>query len=173
MGAEPDASDLDPGDREALEAEGPLERDTALERFDRWAWILCYALAGLGVVVGILAINGSVAGVDRLVLVASIFVGVAMLSGVAWGLGARRSWGRPAAVLLLWVLVALGIMRFALLLLAVGDLSIPVEAILAVLVLTTLPRGRRRDIGSGPDRSVALIYAGVYGLSALWPLVIR
>ena len=124
-------------------------------------------------VVGILAINGSVVGVDSLVLVASIFVGVAMLSGVAWGLGSRRSWGRPAAVMLLWVLVALGLMRFGLLLFAVGDMAIPVEAILAAVVLTTLPRGHRRDIGTGSDRSIAILYAGIYGLSALWPLVIR
>jgi hypothetical protein len=145
--------------------------------FERWAWLLLIVLGGLGIIVGGTTIDRAIQAGDpssaNVVTVASIAVGVAMLFVVAWGLGARRSWGRPAAVLLLWVLIGIAILRVAFALIGAGSLTIPVEGILAALVLATLPRGQRRSIGQGADRSLAQIYAGIYALSALLPLAIR
>ena len=149
-----------------------------IEGFERWAWLLLIVLGGLGIIVAGTTIDRALgpsgdAGSANLVALASIAVGVAMLFVVAWGLGARKSWGRPAAVLLLWVLIGIAILRVAFALLGAGSLTIPVEGILAALVLATLPRGQRRSIGQGADRSLAQIYAGIYALSALLPLAIR
>jgi uncharacterized BrkB/YihY/UPF0761 family membrane protein len=122
---------------------------------------------------GILAISGGPAGLTGLVGGAAIFVGAALLFGVAWGLHARRSWGRPTAILLLWVILMLGVIRLAYLLFVAGDMTVPIEAFLAFLVLTTLPQGKRRDIGEGTDRAVAELVAAGYAMAALLPLVIR
>lgn len=144
-----------------------------LEGFERWARIVFYVLGVLGVMLGILAISGGPAGPTGLLGAAAVFVGAALLFGVAWGLHARRSWGRPTAVLLLWVILMLGVIRLAYLLFVAGDMTVPIEAILAFVVLTTLPQGTRREIGEGSDRAVAELYAAGYAMTALLPLVIR
>lgn len=179
MPAEPRPEPTDEEIEAALEAEQAIidaeraaGRPPPLESFERWARILCYALGALGVLVGIVAIVGGVAGSTGMVITGSIFVGAALLVGVAWGLGARRSWARPAAILMFWVLVIVGILRVIVVLLGAGNLTIPLEAILAAVVLTTLPPGQRRDIGGGTDRSVAELCAGAYAMAALLPLVI-
>jgi hypothetical protein len=155
-----------------LDAERAAGRPPSLEGFERWARILCYGLGVLGVMVGIVAIVGGVAGASAIAVTASIFAGAALLVGVGWGLGARRSWARPTAILLLWVVVIVGILRVAFVLVGTGNLTIPLEAILAALVLATLPRGQRLDIGGGTDRSVAELCGGAYALAALLPLAI-
>ncbi len=155
----------------------PSQGPVPIEGFDRWAWILLLVLGALAVLVGGMAIDRGPAedgpsGSAGLAAMVSLFVGAAMLFGVAWGLGARRSWARPAAVLLLWVLIAIGILRIAFALAGAGTLTLPVEAILAALVLATLPREERRTIGHGQDRSVAQLFAGIYAMSALLPLAL-
>ena len=149
-----------------------------LDGFDRWAWILLLVLGGLAVIVGGMAIDrgadqGGPTGSAGTAAVISIFVGAAMLLGTAWGLGARRSWARPAAVLLLWILITIGILRIAFVLAGAGSLTLPVEAILSALVLATLPREERRTIGQGQDRSVAQLIGGIYALAALLPLALQ
>ncbi|MET1231866.1 MAG: hypothetical protein ABWY52_03335 [Candidatus Limnocylindrales bacterium] len=156
-----------------IDAQRAAGRPPPLEGFERWARLLCYGLGVLGTLVGIVAIVGGISSPASLVLVASIFAGAAVLAGVGWGLQGRRSWARPAAILLLWVLVIVGILRVVIVLVGAGNLTIPLEAILAALVLTTLPPGQRRDLGSGTDRSVAELCGGAYALAALLPLVMR
>ena len=134
---------------------------------------MCYGLGVLGVLVGIVGIVGGNAGPTGIVIAGSIFVGAAVLIVVAWGLGARRSWARPAAILLFWVLVIVGLLRVVVVFLGAGNLTIPLEAILAALALTTLPPGQRREIGGGTDRSVAELCAAAYAMAALLPIVVR
>jgi hypothetical protein len=129
----------------------------------------CYALGGLDLV-GIVAINGGSTGASRGIIVASIFGGGGARR--VPDLGARRSWARPAATVLLWILVIIGILRVVLVLLGAGTLTVPLEAILAALVLTTLPPGQRRDMGGGTDRTVAEFFAAIYAMTALLPLVV-
>ncbi len=156
----------------AREAERMAGRPPPLVGFDRWARILCYALGALGILIGIAAIGGVMSAATGAIVLASVFLGAAVLLGVAWGLEARRAWGRPAATLVLWVLVAVGVLRIVLGVMSKGTLTIPLEAIGAGLVLASLPAGQRLDTGQGSDRSVAIICGGLYAVAALLPLIV-
>ncbi|HEY8198554.1 MAG TPA: hypothetical protein VIF44_02195 [Candidatus Limnocylindrales bacterium] len=156
----------------AREAERRAGRPPPLEGFDRWARILCYALGAMGILIGIAAIGDVMSAATGAIVLASIFLGAAVLLSVAWGLEARRAWGRPAARLVLWILVAVGILRIVLGAMSKGTITIPLEAIGAGLVLASLPAGQRRDLGRGSDRSVALACGSLYAVAALLPLVV-
>lgn len=175
-GARPEPTDEEIealGDAEAArEAERRAGRPPPLEGFDRWARILCYALGAMGILIGIADINGVMTAATGAIVLASVFLGAAVLLGVARGLEARRAWGRPAATLVLWILVAVGVLRVVLGAMSKGTLTIPLEAIGAGLVLASLPAGQRRDLGQGSDRSVALVFGSLYGVAALLPLAV-
>ncbi len=154
----------------AREAERRAGRPPPLEGFDRWARILCYALGALGILIGIAAIGRVMSATTGAIILASIFLGALVLLGVARGLEARRAWGRPAATLVLWILVVVGGLRIVLGATSTGTLTIPLEAIGAGLVLASLPAGHRLDLGHGRDRSIALICGALYTVGALLPL---
>ena len=126
----------------------------------------------MGILIGIAGIGGVMTAAMGVVVLASVFLGAAVLLGVARGLEARRAWGRPAATFVLWVLVLVGIVRVVLGAISKGTVTIPLEAVGAGLVLASLPAGQRRDLGQGHDRSVALMCGGLYAVAALLPLVV-
>ena len=160
------------GDAEAArEAERRAGRPAPLVGFDRWARILCYALGALGILIGIAGIGGVTSATTGAIVLASVFLGAAVLLWVARGLEAHRAWGRPAATLVLWILVAAGILRVVLGAISKGTLTIPLESIGAGLVLASLPAGGRWDLASGSDRSVALVCGSLYAIAALLPIV--
>lgn len=157
---------------EPTQATAAADRLESLARFDRWVRLLFLALAALGFGLGVMAAADEVAGTSGAVGVATIFIGSGVLVGVGWALAAGRTWARPAAVLLCWVLIALGVLRFALLLAGAGSLQVPFEAVLAAFALSLLPAGERRDIGRGTDGSWAVVYAATYVAVSLLPLIL-
>ena len=147
--------------------------DQRFRAFDRWAPVLCYVLAALGLYFGVLALSSGVTGVTHAISIAATFIGAAVLLIVARGVSRSRSWGRPAAVLLLWVLIVLGVGRLLLVLGLSGAMTVPLEAIVSGLVLVLLPAGERRNIGWGPDRTMAIRLAVAYAAASLIPLLVR
>jgi hypothetical protein len=134
--------------------------------FDRWSANLFAALAILaGIVFLLVAGAASRADMPTLLLaILSIALTIAPLVVAYTGLRERASWARAAADVLLWAIILSGAIE-VLSDLTVQKLTIPVGAILAVVVLGRRPEKQRPVVGR--DRRIALVVGGAYLLTGV------
>ncbi len=132
--------------------------------FDRWASWFCLGLALLAGIVGLLSI-GPVLGGDLHPVLAALMIAIivgetALLYAVSAGLSRRLTWARPAALWVLWLTVVTGF-GGALLDLTHAKISIPLGAILGVVILARAPgrapAGTRDDTRRASLVGVALL----------------
>ncbi len=138
----------------------------ATSRFDRWASGFFLVLA---VVAGAAAVFVAVTvGVPQEALIAGIGlpVAIAALATTAWGLTRGLVWARWAAVRILWILVAVGAIRF-ILTISTG-VVIPLEAIVAALILVRTRSEEREAVVTGRDWQIAVGIVLAVVLANLW-----
>ncbi len=135
--------------------------------FDRWSSNLFLLLAVLGFLV-LLTVGGLAGGVTDLPFVvvaltlAIAAVGAVLLVVVSFALDRRRAWARTAAWYLLVILVLVGF-GGAIFDLARGSITIPLEALAALFVMTRRPgpvpalAGRDRTVAA----SIGLLFLAV------------
>ena len=148
----------------------PLGMPPAAGRFERWAARLFGALLvliGFALVIG-LANRGDVPLGAVVLALAATPLGVVALLGAIWGLGESRSWSRPLALAMLWILIAGGVVQIVM---KLPTIHFPLEAIAAVFVLRTAADARQSQPLTGRDRRIAFALTGLFLLSTAWPLV--
>ena len=114
---------------------------TAWAGFDRWASVVLMSFAVIEVAVAILVAPG----IREPLLVGAVFcAGLAAAAThliAVSGLSMGRPWARPAAVMLLWLAIIIGLVQLVTAL-SSGSLNIPLGAIAAALVLRRRPADR-------------------------------
>ncbi len=148
-----------PVDGEGVAAD-PGEPGDPWSRFDAWTQNSFALLALLGGLAFLLLI-GTASGAGALAAVLmTIAMALAVGPLVAIVVGIRRgiSWARPAAVAALWAFVISGAIELVTGFL-VPKLTIPLGAILALVVLRTRPTGR--PVVAPRDRRIALALGGL------------
>ncbi len=141
----------------------------ATSRFDRWTSGFFLVLA---VVAGAAAVFVAVTvGVPQEALIAGLGlpVGIAALATTAWGLTHGLVWARWAAVRILWILIALGAIRFVLTL--TTSVVIPIEAIVAAVILAATRPEDRASVVTGRDWRIAVGIVLAVVLANLWWLL--
>lgn len=135
-------------------------------RFDAWAQNSFALLSLVGGLAFLLLVGpASSAGAPVLLLVVmSIALAIGPMVAVILGIHARSSWARPAAVAVLWAIVIAGGIEVVTALL-VPKLTIPLGAILAVVVLGRRPP--ERPVVARRDRRIAVTLGGVYLLTGV------
>jgi hypothetical protein len=130
-------------------------------RFDGWSRALFAVLGLLWVFAFLLAVMPSIrvgVPVGALVVV-STAVSIACLTVVVVAIGRGLTWARPAAVATLWAILAAGVVG-AVADLLVPRLTIPLGAILALVLLRARPADRQA--ATGRDRRLALGLGAAY-----------
>ena len=119
----------------------PASDDPGLARFRRRGRWLFTALAILTVVVALLVlanVPGNLPDTALLLLVLGVVLGVVVDIALVVGLSNGRPWADHATVAVCWILLVLGLTRTVLRLLG-GAIDIPLDSILAALVLSVKP----------------------------------
>jgi hypothetical protein len=138
--------------------------------FDRWAanlFALLLIVVGLGAIVVVAATEAPPGA--RLLVLAGLPAGGAVLVAADWGLSRGRGWARPLAVVMLWALVISGMVRFVA---ALGTtLTIPLEAIGAAFVLSRAPAGAGTLPAPQGERRIVLVGAAIFIVASFWPML--
>lgn len=140
-----------------------------MERFVGRAGALFGLLLLLIVIGGVVTIAaGEVSAGLRMALVPGVVLGLAWCTALLLGLAARRPWAISAAIWVCVGLVVLGLVR-ALIDLAAGRVTIPLEAIFAAVVLAARPPVGDRPTLDGGERRIAAAVVGFFVVSSIWP----
>lgn len=142
-----------------------------MERFVGRSGALFGLLLVLIVIGGVVTITaGEVSTGVRMTLVSGVVLGLAWCTALLLGLAARRPWAISAAILVCVGLVVVGVVR-ALVDLAAGRITIPLEAIIAAVVLSARPPMGDRPALSGGERRIAGAVISIFVVSSIWPFL--
>jgi hypothetical protein len=151
-------------------AEAASPQPDPLDSFRRWAMAL-FGLLLILIVVGV-AVLASAAfeqfGADVLLGGIGIVLGVIALVALLVGLDGRRAWAFQATVAVCWILIGAAVVRVVADL-SRGTITIPLEGIVAAVVLTRRPAAMP-VLGPG-ERPLAVLVVLLFLASEAWPLL--
>ncbi len=152
-------------------ANPPLAPPDPSEAYRRWAFVLVAVLMVVVIVSGVL-VFGSVPippGQLPTLLVGTIPF-LAVLAALLYGLNTRLPWALAAVAPVCAILIVFGIVRV---IVALGDnnITIPLEAIGAALVLSRRPPASQRPTISAADSRVVAVLVGVFLFAEIWPFL--
>ena len=162
-GSQPDAEAV-PG------AEPPSEfaPSDPLEPYRRWAAVLFTIIALVGIVATVIVLGAMPDQAEFFVLIGSVVLFVATLLAVVMGLRRRQPWSVHAVAPMCYVIIVAAVIRVVVAL-SQGDITIPLEGLGALMVLTRDHRAGYLPALTDQDRRRVWLAVGITVFAQVLP----